>query len=440
MAISINSARRALRGASQRLLRPSTRGGVGSLTRRNVTKRRQVFVGGVDIVAIDNLSDTSCPQDPRSGPPCSAATACRSPGNSAPMARPPTRTCSPPLSTAWSPGSGWPPSSGWPTRSPWARSTPGSAGAWSRPPMPRSRSVSRCDAVCCAPQRAAVPLPRRRPSPASDRHTWASQRRPTASRHRPVHGRAHGDHGTRVGHRPGGPGRPGRREPPAAGCGLRARVLRRSDHALPRAEPRSEPAAGLHPREARDPSTGLRQGDRATLTAGNSTPMTDGASTVLLATDRWAQDRGLRPLAYAVDGETAAVDFVTGRDPLLTAPVFALPRLLARTGMRLQDFALVENPRGLRRHRPHHARGLGVRRILPCPAGPGCADRGARQQAPECQGLIPRGRAPVRRDWRPNRRVTGKDAAREGNRGAGIDFDLRRGWPRCADDPRGSVR
>lgn len=182
------------------------------------------------------------------------------------------------------------------------------------------------------------------------------------------------------------------------------------------------------------------KGDRATLTAGNSTPITDGASTVVLATDRWAQDRGLRPLAYAVDGETAAVDFVTGRDPLLTAPVFALPRLLARTGMRLQDFALVENPRGLRRHRPHHARGLGVRRILPGPAGPGCADRGARQQAPECQGLIPRGRAPVRRDWRPNRRVTGKDAAREGNRGAGIDFDLRRGWPRCADDPRGSVR
>ena len=84
------------------------------------------------------------------------------------------------------------------------------------------------------------------------------------------------------------------------------------------------------------------KGDRATLTAGNSTPLTDGASTVLLATDRWAQDRGLRPLAYVVDGETAAVDFVTGRDGLLTAPVFALPRLLARTGMRLQDFALVE--------------------------------------------------------------------------------------------------
>jgi len=70
--------------------------------------------------------------------------------------------------------------------------------------------------------------------------------------------------------------------------------------------------------------------------------MTDGASAVLLATDRWAQDRGLRPLAYVVDGETAAVDFVTGRDGLLTAPVFALPRLLARTGMRLQDFALAE--------------------------------------------------------------------------------------------------
>lgn len=167
------------------------------------------------------------------------------------------------------------------------------------------------------------------------------------------------------------------------------------------------------------------KGDRATLTAGNSTPMTDGASTVLLATDRWAQDRGLRPLAYVVDGETAAVDFVTGRDGLLTAPVFALPRLLAH-GDATAGLRARRDPRGLRRHRPHHARGLGVRRILPGPTGPGCADRGARQQAPECQGLIPRGRAPVRRDWRPNRRVTGKDAAREGNRGAGIDFDLRR--------------
>lgn len=84
------------------------------------------------------------------------------------------------------------------------------------------------------------------------------------------------------------------------------------------------------------------KGDRATMTAGNSTPLTDGASTVLLGSERWADEHGVRPLAFVVDGETAAVDFVTGRDGLLTAPVFALPRLLARTGMRLQDFEFVE--------------------------------------------------------------------------------------------------
>ena len=81
---------------------------------------------------------------------------------------------------------------------------------------------------------------------------------------------------------------------------------------------------------------------QGTLTAGNSTPLTDGASLVLLGTEEWAQAQGLAVLAYLVDGETAAVDFVTGREGLLMAPVYAVPRLLARNGLSLQDFDYYE--------------------------------------------------------------------------------------------------
>ncbi|MGO3986821.1 acetyl-CoA C-acetyltransferase [Pseudomonas sp. SAS7] len=81
---------------------------------------------------------------------------------------------------------------------------------------------------------------------------------------------------------------------------------------------------------------------QGTLTAGNSTPLTDGASVVLLGTEEWAAQQGFEVLAYLVDGETAAVDFVTGREGLLMAPVYAVPRLLARNGLTLQDFDYYE--------------------------------------------------------------------------------------------------
>lgn len=84
------------------------------------------------------------------------------------------------------------------------------------------------------------------------------------------------------------------------------------------------------------------RGEDATMTAGNSTPLTDGASVVLLGTDEWAAERGLPVLAHVVDAETAAVDYVTGNEGLLMAPAYALPRLLERQGMTLQDFDLVE--------------------------------------------------------------------------------------------------
>jgi acetyl-CoA C-acetyltransferase len=89
------------------------------------------------------------------------------------------------------------------------------------------------------------------------------------------------------------------------------------------------------------PVYGLREPE-PTMTAGNSTPLTDGASVVLLASEEWAKQRRLPVLAYFVDAETAAVDFVHGGEGLLMAPTYAVPRLLARTGLALQDFDLYE--------------------------------------------------------------------------------------------------
>ncbi|MEV0096505.1 acetyl-CoA C-acetyltransferase [Streptomyces sp. NPDC050738] len=80
----------------------------------------------------------------------------------------------------------------------------------------------------------------------------------------------------------------------------------------------------------------------ATMTAGNSTPLTDGAATVLLASEEWARERGLAPLAYLTVYETAAVDYVGGGEGLLMAPAYAVPRMLERAGLTIDDFDLFE--------------------------------------------------------------------------------------------------
>src|SRR3954468_10384820 len=84
------------------------------------------------------------------------------------------------------------------------------------------------------------------------------------------------------------------------------------------------------------------KGEAATMTAANSTPLTDGASTVLLSSEDWATEHGHEVLAYFVDSETAAVDFVHGGEGLLMAPAYAVPRLLERNGLTLQDFDYYE--------------------------------------------------------------------------------------------------
>lgn len=79
-----------------------------------------------------------------------------------------------------------------------------------------------------------------------------------------------------------------------------------------------------------------------TITAANASPLTDGASSVLMATEEWARERGLPVLAWFVTGETGAVDFVDEREGLLMAGAYAVPRMLKKQGLSLQDFDYYE--------------------------------------------------------------------------------------------------
>ncbi|MGH8444860.1 MAG: acetyl-CoA C-acetyltransferase [Solimonas sp.] len=86
-----------------------------------------------------------------------------------------------------------------------------------------------------------------------------------------------------------------------------------------------------------------RKSGQGTLTAANSTPLTDGASAVLLASEDWAKAHGHKPLAYITHAETSAVDFAGRKhEGLLMAPAYAVARLLDRAGLKLQDFDFYE--------------------------------------------------------------------------------------------------
>jgi acetyl-CoA C-acetyltransferase len=83
-------------------------------------------------------------------------------------------------------------------------------------------------------------------------------------------------------------------------------------------------------------------GEDGTMTAGNSTPLSDGASAVLISSQEWASEHGIPIQAYLVDAQTAGVDYVHKREGLLMAPAYAVPRLLARHKLSLQDFDFYE--------------------------------------------------------------------------------------------------
>ena len=84
------------------------------------------------------------------------------------------------------------------------------------------------------------------------------------------------------------------------------------------------------------------KGENRTMTAGNSTPLTDGASVVLLGSEEWAAEQGLTPLAWFVDGQAAAVDYVHGAEGLLMAPAYAVPRMLQRAGLDYHEYTPVQ--------------------------------------------------------------------------------------------------
>ncbi|HSO70362.1 MAG TPA: acetyl-CoA C-acetyltransferase [Arachnia sp.] len=82
--------------------------------------------------------------------------------------------------------------------------------------------------------------------------------------------------------------------------------------------------------------------DNPTMTAGNSTAMTDGAALVLLAEEEYARGRGWPVWARVVDAQVAAADYTTGKEDLLLAPTRAIPVLLERNGLTLADFDFLE--------------------------------------------------------------------------------------------------
>jgi acetyl-CoA C-acetyltransferase len=83
-------------------------------------------------------------------------------------------------------------------------------------------------------------------------------------------------------------------------------------------------------------------GPEGTMTAGNSTPLSDGSAVVLLSSEEWAADRGLPVQAFLTAAQTAAVDYVHKGEGLLMAPAYAVPTMLDRAGLTLQDFDFYE--------------------------------------------------------------------------------------------------
>jgi acetyl-CoA C-acetyltransferase len=91
--------------------------------------------------------------------------------------------------------------------------------------------------------------------------------------------------------------------------------------------------------------TAFDPGPAGTLTAGNSSPLTDGAACVLLASESWAKERNIPVQAFITHSETAAVDFVGmngAKEGMLMAPAYAVPRMLDRAQLKLQDFDIYE--------------------------------------------------------------------------------------------------
>ncbi len=134
-------------------------------------------------------------------------------------------------------------------------------------------------------------------------------------------------------------------------------------------------------------------GPDGTMTAGNSTPLSDGASSVLLASEEWAAAHDIPVQAYFTEAQTAGVDYVNGGEGLLMAPAYAMPRMLDRAGADAAGLRLLRDPRGVRRAGAVHAEGLGGPGVLPRAPGP-WSSHWARSTAPSSTSTAGRS-APV---------------------------------------------
>ena len=175
------------------------------------------------------------------------------------------------------------------------------------------------------------------------------------------------------------------------------------------------------------------------MTAANSTPLTDGASAVLLCSEDYAASRGWEPLAFLTWHETAAVDYVHGGEGLLMAPAYAMPRMLARAGLGLQDFDFYEI------HEAFASQVLATLRAWEDPIfckerlGPGRAARRDRPRPAQRRRVVTGRGSPVRGDRRADHRDAGQAAGREGLR-PGRRLDLRGRRAGRHRDPRALTR
>ena len=156
------------------------------------------------------------------------------------------------------------------------------------------------------------------------------------------------------------------------------------------------------PRKLATLKTAFDKTERGTLTAANSTPLTDGAAAVLLASEEWAAKHGLPVQAYLTYSQAAANDFVGG-EGLLMAPTIAVSQDAGARRAAAAGLRLLRDPRGVRRAGAGHAEGLGRSRYCKDVLGRdeplGSIDRAKLN----VQGLVDRLRASVRGDRRAHR-------------------------------------
>ncbi len=176
-----------------------------------------------------------------------------------------------------------------------------------------------------------------------------------------------------------------------------------------------------------------------TLTAGNSTPLTDGASAALLASEDWARAHDLPVQAWLTYGKAWAVDFVERPRRPADGARLCGARDARRRRPHAAGFRLLRNPRSLRRPGAVHAEGLGIPRVLPRPARPRHAARQHRPREAQREGQQPRRRPPVRGDRHAHRGLAREAAGGQREREAWAHLGVHGGRDGGDGDTRAGV-